>query len=111
MRIPTAVLDALPGAEKATAVKATLLEAIDDFNKKHQAQEVQPQAAANPESTAMSPQSEEPARTMCRPQFTDSEQPLNVTATQLAEETLDVQDFESKKEWLSATPCFGCLFD
>ena len=94
------MLDALPGAEKTAAVKDTLLATIEDFNKKHEANAV----PVNPESTAVGPQSEEPLRTMCRPQFSDSDQPLNLMSTRLAEEILDVAEFESKKEWLGATP-------
>ena len=89
-------MDALPvGSDASAAMKSALCEAVEEFNKKHAVTGTEA-TAREPETTG--PQHEEPSRTMCKPQFSEGDRPLDFLATQLPAETLDLPDFESKKE-------------
>ncbi len=95
------MLDALPGAsEAASGIKDAMKECVTEFNRKHAGAE---HALGAPESTSSGPQQDEAARTMCKPQFSDSDRPVNVHATQLPTESLDLPQFESKKESFGAS--------
>ena len=103
-RLPSAVLDALPAGcdESVKMARQKLTDAVADFNGKV---ETNPTAnvakpRSNPEHTSPI-NNEEIARTMCRPQESEGDCPIDFNSVQLPSEVLELQDFESSKTRLA----------
>lgn len=107
-RIPAAVVESFRGETDAGKI-TSLKEEVDEFNDKysHIAAPSTATAAATPAASGGSPAGHSPARTHCRPSFSDAERPLDVRRTVLPSGVLAISEFDSSKEFLELSSFFG----
>ena len=95
--------------ESFGAKSSSLTESVDDLNKKF---DLPTGGTGTSTSTASAdvPASAGPARTLCRPTFTETDKPHDFTQPFLPDVVLDVASFDADKESLANKPHCSCLF-